>query len=260
MKRSIQLPFCGFYESEASRMIDDEIEQAFADENGTVLNIPQEIYYKKDYTIDYYSIKIEFVKAYIEAFADRFEGETGINLHASFEEMTSPKEYNFKTDRVFALVPDEVITQLFIESEKDKHEHLAEVIKDRCTSYDGFYSYYSNQLSAWLEKPLASWDHNELELLLIAVAAIHCDTSDWHVWDLMESWMCNGGLSNAVWEAMPAVTHDFADTQRYYGKAVDFGLWLETGKAYAEGTDLDALEEGDKLPPPRCDKTLEMKF
>ena len=256
---SIQLPFCGFYESCASQMIDDEIERAFDySDCGGEHNIPDEIWYKAPYAIDYKAIEIELVKAYVDAFADRFEGETGIPLPLTFEEMTSPREYNFTTDRVFCLIPVSAVNAMFTASEADNHAQLAKVIKDTFTSYDGFFSSYSNDLGDWLLKPVLTWDHNELMTLLNAVIAIHetDSTDDWSLWDMLESWAGNGGLSNAVWGAMPKELQAFADVQRDYGKAVDFSLWIKTGIAYEEGSD----EAGAALPPPRCDKTIDMKL
>ena len=241
-------------------MIDDEIEQVFDYSNGGGhSHIPEETYFSREYGIDNRAIKIELVKAYVDAFNERFEGETGIALNAVFETMTSPREYNFETDRVFVDVPIATVNALFTESEKDKHVKLTTVIKDQCTSYDGFYSYYSNDLGQWLLKPLLTWDHNELGILLQAVAAIHCDTA-WCVGDLLESWVVNGRLSNAVWGAMPAKLQEFAEVQREYGEAVDFALWVDTGKAYPEGLTEDEIKDIEPLPEPRCTETIEMRF
>lgn len=252
--RSIQLPFCGFYESDASRMIDGEIEQAFSDEKGNCLNVPEETYFKKEYCIDHKAIEIELVKAYVDAYEAQYEGETGILLNATFEEMTSPREYNFETDRVFITVPLATVKKLYAASKKDKHVELAKEIKKRCTSYDGFYSFYSNNLDDWLVKGFLAWDHNEMKILLQAVLNIHDSEADFNVYELLESWCSNGGLSNAVWSAMPPLVREFAEVQRDYGKAVDFDAWVHTGIAYENGSD----EASEALPPPRCKETMEL--
>jgi hypothetical protein len=249
--RSIQLPFCGFYESDASHMIDQEIEQAFSDENGDCLNVPEETYFKKEYCIDNKAIEIELVKAYVDAYEAQYESETGILLNATFEEMTSPREYNFSTDRVFITVPLATVKKLYAQSRKDKHVELAKVIKDQCTIYSGFISFYSNDLTDWLAKGFLAWDHNELKILLQAVLNIHNSEADFNMCDLLESWTCNGGLSNAVWGAIPAIVQEFAEVQRDYGKAVDFEAWVRTGVAYENGSD-------EALPPPRCKETMEL--
>lgn len=260
--RSIQLPFCGFYESEASRLIDREIEDAFDySEGGGLSHVPNETWYKTPYAIDYKAIQLALVKAYVDAFADQYKDETGIDLTPHFEEMTSPREYNFETDRVFVSVPVSVVNALFTESEKDNHVKLAEEIKDNCTSYDGFISFYSNNPGDWLRKPVLTWDHNELKILLEAVLAIHYDPKKrgrghFDLWDLLERWTCNGGLSNAVWEAIPAKVAEFADIQRDYGKPIDFARWTDTGQAYEDGCD----DDDAPLAPLPCKETVTMKL
>lgn len=258
-KRSIQLPFCGFYESSASGMIDDGVNQAFDySDGGGVYNVPDECWYKTPYRIDYKAISIALVEAYVDAFAEQYEDETGINITPEFEELTSPREYNFETDRVFVSVPLSVVAALFTESEKDGHNHLAETIKDNCTSYDGFFSYYPNNLGAWLLKPINTWDHNELKILLEAVLDIHYEpkkhgSGHFDLWNLLERWSSNGGLSNAVWDAMPEKVREFADVQRDYGKALDFMRWIETGQPYEDGSEADAA-------PLPCKDTIPMKI
>ncbi len=247
--RSIQLPFCGFYESEADYMIENEIESVFAtDDGGCNHNIPSDVYYKADHK----SVRIALVKAYVDAYADWFEGETGIALNPAFEEMTSPREYNFETDRVFISVSVLAITAMFEQSEADNHKALAQAIKDNCTSYDGFWSFYNNDLGSWLLKPVLTWDHNELKILLEAVLSLHTD-SEADIYDLLDSWRGNGGLSDAVWTSLTPELQAFADLQREHGKALDYDVWQETGAAWSE-------ETGEPMPPLRCKETIEMTF
>ena len=84
-----------------------------------------------------------------------------------FADMTSPREYNFTTDRLFATCSAAFIKRLWKRSKADEHKTLAALIRERFTSYDGFMSHYSNDLEQW-PKTLADWDHNELETLLEA--------------------------------------------------------------------------------------------
>jgi len=90
------------------------------------------------------------------------------SLRLAFEEMTSPREYNFETDRLFCEIPLAVVRQLFAMSKAEGHATLANVIRRRFTSRSGFISFYDNDLAAWLEKPVRDWDHNELGTLLFA--------------------------------------------------------------------------------------------
>ena len=257
--------FPGFYESALDAMIDDEIESVFnTDDSGCNSNIPSAIYGGSgvEYHVDYSEAHIALAKEYLSAWMEQFKGETGIALDYEYESYSSPRYYNFETDRLFCWISDASIAALFEASAADNHKQLAEHIAARFTSRSGFISSYPNDLESWLEKPVAEWDHNELATLLDAVLSIHCDESQqeqlFNTWELMESFRCNGGLSNAVWEGIPEKIRRFADMQREYGKPVDFDLWIETGKAYPEGTAREDLEkEGEVLPLP-CPNTLDL--
>lgn len=248
--------FPGFYESALSAAIDQEIESVFnTDDSGCNSNIPDDLYFKMDYS----PIHAAQAKEYCEQWCDTFESETGIKLEYEYESYTSPREYNFETDRLFCYLSDASIAALFTASEADNHKQLSEHIEARFTSRDGFISSYFNDLGKWLLKPVLTWDHNELGTLLDAVLAIHCSEQEieqsFSTWDLMENFQCNGGLSNAVWEAIPAKLQEFAELQRDYGKPVDYKLWVETGEAYEEGT----TREDAKLPPLPCPNTIRME-
>lgn len=182
--RSIKLPFPGFYESSLTSALDCEEEQEcdnFAEKESSPYEVETyvadealrlsakdfaEIFFDvTDYGVAYQQI----ARDYLEVFALTFKEEFGFPLDAKYEEMTSPREYNFTTDRLFALIPEEVVQKLFDLSKSEDHVRLAAKIKKECTSYDGFFSYYSNDLAVWLEKPLEDWDHNELEVMLSAL-------------------------------------------------------------------------------------------
>lgn len=175
----IQIPFSGFYESMWSQEIDHveemEVEHYAGDRQKYDEPVPVELrldeaeyadlfFRHTDYSAAYHCIAREFVLA----FSDWFKSETGIDLALEYESMTSPREYNFQTDRIFAHIPVTAVQALFDHSAADNHERLERVIKARHTSRSGFHSYYGNDLAEWLEKPLEDWDHNELESLLIA--------------------------------------------------------------------------------------------
>lgn len=254
-KVSICIPFCGFYESAASGMIDDEIEQMFDySDGGGMSNIPDETYWSKEFSINHHAIQLDFCAAYVDAFNDMFESETGIALNLGFETMTSPREYNFETDRIFAFITPEAVKAMFDASADDEHKTLGEVIHDRHTSYDGFYSYYTNEVDIWLMKGFKQFDHNELQTLLIAVLKINgVDMDDFDTWDLMDRYRGNGGISDAVWTNTPAKVCEFAELQREHGKPLDFEVFIETGAAWNHESD-------EPCPPLRCKETLELSL
>ena len=253
--RLIIIPFCGFYNSSADQMLQNELERAFDYDDSQNSNIPDAVYWSREYGINWDDVREKFCIEYLDAFLTQLQGEAGIKLTCEFESLQSPREYNFTSDRLFAWITVESVNLLFAESEKDKHVNLAENIKARFTSRSGFISGYSNDIAEWLAKPVLDWDHNELMTLLEAVMSIKLSESDidnyFHCFSLMEYSNCNGQLSNWVWDAMPEKTRDFANLQREYGKPIDWDVFIETGQAFDP-------ESGEKMPDLRCKETLEL--
>lgn len=172
----LKLPFAGFYESLWSSEV-DHIAQSFAEyreveernERAPELRLDASEFSDILFRVTNYSAAYEHLaRAYVESFDIAASRELGFKLNLKFESMTSPRFYNFETDRVFAYTSWRAIRAMLKASKAEKHETLARVIKERFTSYDGFLSHYSNDLARWLEKPLRDWDHNELETLLLA--------------------------------------------------------------------------------------------
>jgi hypothetical protein len=114
----------------------------------------------------------DICRAYVPALNELVKDETGIDLRLAFESMDSPREYNFTTDRLYALIPWRMVRRMFRDSKKEKHATLARMISERFTSRDGFISFYKSALAPWLAKPLGQWDHNELGTLFAAWLAL----------------------------------------------------------------------------------------
>lgn len=203
----IKLPFSGFYESKWSGEVDNCEEQEteyYESDKQAEEGIPPELRLTASEYFDILFRHTEYGDAYrtiaedyAPCFSTWFKGETDLDLGLTFESMTSPCEYNFATDRVFANIPVTAVRAMFERSAADSHERLAEVIKERFTSYDGFSSYYDNDLESWLAKDVLEWDHNEIETLLLA--CLPADSDDFEG-SILEG-MCEGiytAWSNAV--------------------------------------------------------------
>lgn len=184
----INIPFDGFYDSIYSDEVDHIAEREadnFADDRQTEEGVPPELRLDAqtvasilfDVT-DYHAIYAKVAEEYTAAFNEVASELLDVPLSLTFESMTSPREYNFATDRIFAHIPLATVQALFDKSAADNHATLAACIKERFTSYDGFLSGYDNTLAAWLDKPLIEWDHNELGTLLVALLG---DDSDWRM-------------------------------------------------------------------------------
>lgn len=189
---SVKIPFSGFYESTHDSNIDRAIEQYFDREGDGGDHTPNDFYWSFD---RHRVIRNEYAKLYADSFLYWFNSETGLKLDGVFEEMTSPREYNFETDRLFVSIP---LKQLKALKAYVPNDVLEKHIKRRCTSYDGFCSFYSNDFADWQAKPFAKWDHNELGILIEA-AMIHADIEEDHDFTIMEHALCNGGIDNIVY-------------------------------------------------------------
>ena len=179
---SINIPFPGFYESVLSNEMDHCLEQYcehMIEESGREYEFSEHMSLDESELAEiiieattYDIIHNKLAENWVESFAHVAGDYLPFKLNLSFEEMISPRYYNFETDRVFCQIPYYQVKRLAAISRKDNHKTLSKVIKDNCTSYDGFRSFYSNELRDWLEKPLVDWDHNELGLLLTACLII----------------------------------------------------------------------------------------
>lgn len=159
-------------------MIDNTEEQMMWDNNGIVYEPLAEDLWEH---IDYGKVFHEYAKLYTTAFAK----EAGIKLE--FEELVSPKDYNFTTDRIFAKISRTDVAKMLWAVRGDK---LNKIIKERFTSRSGFISYYSNDIKDWGK--VDTWDHNQIGTILMAYADVNEEY-------LMEDFICNGELDDIVY-------------------------------------------------------------
>ena len=148
--------FPGFYNSELDWMIDNEIEM-YQSEN--------ELEYDEICDIlDYPKAREAIAKAWL----NRFNIETGFNLE--FVAVNSPREYNFTTGRLVAKVSlDDLQRARKIAEENDAE--FQQYLHDNFTSFDGFYSHYSNDMNAWKELNSDTLDCNEV-MTYLAIACL----------------------------------------------------------------------------------------
>lgn len=242
---SVNIPFMGFYETLYSRAIDDEQEQYienYIEYRQAEEGIPQELRITADELNDimfdvttYRDAYQAIAQTYVGAFESYLSELVGFKVPMAFEEMTSPKFYNFETDRLFANIPYTRLARLFLLSKRENHERLKACIEERCTSRSGFHSYYSNELDDWLEKPLSQWDHNELCILITSFLP---DDWEWEVYNI-------------------ASEHSFYEE---WECAVDWGKLDERVELlrHEKEEELKAFDP-DYIPPePRCPYTLDM--
>ena len=177
----INIPFAGFYGSKYSGEL-DPVQERFVEyevEKNPGLNpdIPNEALWR---CADYGKAFDHIARQYVTAFNDYLKQEYELDLDLKFESMTSPREYNFQTDRIFCEISEENVRKL---REAVSEPALRHAIKERFTSRSGFISSYPNRLEDW--PPLEQGDHNELGTLLVALLDDDEDW-DWKIWEGMQ--------------------------------------------------------------------------
>ena len=156
------IPFDGFYESFISADIDHQIGQQIEWDVDTFdLNeSEEEILYNNYLSVNtsyfYNEIAENYTNFYIEILNRRLKGFT---LKAKFNLLTSPREYNFETDRIFIEIEENHCIDFIKHIIKNYKKELEKKIQDRFTSRSGFYSYYENTLDLWTQD-YSEWDCN----------------------------------------------------------------------------------------------------
>lgn len=166
----INVPFPGFYESYLNMEIDN-VDQQCADEftppeeemnNADVF--PYDIYNVITDNTNYAEAHIKIAEAWVDALSNYITGEYGLYFEMTFKTMTSPREYNFSTDRVFANITDTDLEELF---ERVDKASLTKVCEEQLKPRSGFISFYDHNWVTW--GPLHTWDANQTGLLLEAL-------------------------------------------------------------------------------------------
>lgn len=238
-KLSCRVPFCGFYESLYSRALDDHAQQEaehFAGEDGTPLSealgdysptlvqiadwlpsgvvldaVSDALYRATDYRAAYQHLAKAYSEEFLAWLADTLDWD---NVDGTFEELQSPRYYNFESDRIFVGIPADAIKDIISRLRDEAPGKLEEAFKAQFTSHSGFISHYDNTVP---EKDLAEWDHNELYAVLLAWCDHNCERGD--ISEELYDWRC-GGLYEEVYRA-----HD---------AAVDWDKFKELLEAAAE--------------------------
>lgn len=189
----IAIPFSGFYESMHSDAVDDCLglseNEYYESKRETENNVPKE---KREYptyeelearydAIDWQQAHEDYSRAYVVEFSKL------IKISLSFVVLTSPREYNFTTDRIFVRAPLPALISLY---GKTDNEALTKKVEDRFTSRDGFSSFYNNDLAQWEAEGLQNFDHNQWETV-IETYLEQTEGENWEL-DIMDTVRGNG--------------------------------------------------------------------
>lgn len=135
------------------------------------------------------AMKLDYSKAYVDLLKDYLRDEKELNLPSmAFSRVTSPREYNFSTDRIFVTIDQDDLNTLVAHHEQNP-EAMRDAVRERFTPVSGFVPHYSPHIEAWGDDP-TRWDANELGVLLEAACG---------GWDDYEVLASNDRFSEAVY-------------------------------------------------------------
>ena len=109
-----------------------------------------------------------------EIFNDTFKTK----IEIEFTNLESPQYYNFSTDKILASITFNYgeILELIL----DNKQAFEKFLKDNFTSYDGFFSSYSNDFNDWNFPNLSEFD----EVEMWTIFAFLCDLESLDSWSL----------------------------------------------------------------------------
>lgn len=157
------IPFSGFYNSMHNAAIDHALENMLSDSSGchpASKRISNETYRHTQTPMN------EYTSEYVRIFVQHLNKESGLNISLAWESVSSPRTYNFETDRIFARVTESDARAMLRAVDPAK---MDAVTKAEFTSRDGFCSHYSPRWRDW--GPVLEWDHNQIGALLSALVA-----------------------------------------------------------------------------------------
>lgn len=185
----IELPFSGFYDSQWSGIVDswEERESEYLSERDAESRegfegLPEcfefnsesayaeSMFAAMDYRAAYTAIAKDYTAYFWEHICEELNIPQDIN-QIEFVEMTSPREYNFSTDRIFARINSRAMRYIHKIARSDL-KVFQDVLRERHKSRDGFISSYEWRLNDW-NMSCDEMDYIQLESVLIAAMRIH---------------------------------------------------------------------------------------
>lgn len=175
--------FPGFYET------------LFAPEEDSIIEEP---YNFDDYEFDYDGFRTEMAKACCDAIETELKP---LGIKVIFEEIRSPRFYNFDTDSI------NVTYKLSAKTGKLLYDYLqknivafTKYIKDHYTSRDGFNSFWSNDVKEWFDYEYTQ-EENKLKHTFGAMLEFYFENEGYTTEDLYyatDSVYLDGGLKEGV--------------------------------------------------------------
>ena len=205
----IELPFWGFYESLHDSLIDDAIRQYFMDDNGDVPEGVEDTIWDTD--VDYDAIQKEYCEKFVYEMASELSYPGKYSVDLEFADLTSPRFYDYSSDRLFVTIPSDQLALIREEVEGyDQGERWRNRVKEQFTSYDGFSSNYPSGIEAeeWTRE---EWDQCQYMPLMDLYLKEHIG-EDWQT-DLLDDIAVNEFASvdtavDKIYETIKAKEND----------------------------------------------------
>ena len=162
------IPFDGFYESFISADIEHQIEldTRYYSELYDLNEFEEELLCNSFLNVNSYKFYNQIAKDYTNFYIDDLNAklnyaypDKGFTLKATYKCLESPREYNFKTDRIFIEIEENHAVDFIEHIVQNYKKELKQKIEDRFTSISGFISFYKNSLDLWT-KDFKEWDCN----------------------------------------------------------------------------------------------------
>lgn len=125
-----------------------------------------------------------------KAFVNRLESELNaiFPVKIEFQELISPREYNFANDSINVKV--ELNLKVLLTHIKARKEQATKYFKDKYTSYSGFISFHSPDIDNWLNPSYIIQDSkHRIGALLDCLCSIEIDRDDIYYWVDSEYWI-----------------------------------------------------------------------
>lgn len=170
--------FGGFYESQwlNSDSVYNEVSNLELN-SGVKLNCE-----KYDIDIDYDAFTKKIGEEYTNELESIFKKALGYeDFNMEFVRISSPREYNFSTDQIvynLTTKDDEKFFEVIKEKMYENYGTLRDMIKERHTSYDGFFSFMSNNIDEWFDEVKENERRPYLECVLEYLAEIYLNDEE----------------------------------------------------------------------------------
>ncbi len=156
---TISLPFSGFYNSIHNMFIDSLVERHFE------VDCIHDLTESQDNSINYAATRLKYCKELISFYSELAQKELApVPFELTFNNLYSPREYNFETDQIMATISMRTMKSINAYVSKNLKAELTDYLLENCTTRDGFYSYYSNDVNEWLNTPFKDFTQAQLSV------------------------------------------------------------------------------------------------